>query len=87
MYVISDVAKALLKVLEGQQIWILYIYDRNTPLTEWNGMEVKKSLYENLEQTTKLVLITLVARHNEMEEFLRHQGKILCLDSILKKLK
>lgn len=89
LYAISDIAEALLKILDGQPIRVLYIYDRNTTLTEWNSLEVKKPLHENLEQTTEPVLVTLVARHNEMEEFLRHQGyegEILCLDSILEKL-
>lgn len=89
LYAITDITKALLKVLAEQSVQILYIYDRNTPLTEWNGFEVKKPLHENLKNTTAPILVTLVARHNEMEEFLRHQGyqgKILCLDSILENL-
>lgn len=86
LYAITDIAKALIKVLKDQPIKIEYIYDRNTRLEEWNGYEVRKPLYENLKNTTEPLLVTLVPRHNEMEEFLRHQGfdgEILCLDEIL----
>lgn len=86
LYAISDIAQALVKVLENQDIEIAYVYDRNTKLTEWNGYEVRKPLHENLIRTPEPLLVTLIARHNEMEEFLRHQGyegEILCLDEIL----
>lgn len=86
LYAITDVAQALLKVLDGQKIEIAYIYDRNTKLTEWNGLEVRKPLHEALIKTQEPLLVTLVPRHDEMEEFLRHQGyagTILNLDRIL----
>lgn len=86
LYAITDIASALLKVLEGQPIQVVFIYDRNTPLQQWNGLEVRKPLHGNLEKTEEPLLVTLVARHNEMEEFLRHQGykgAILNLDQIL----
>lgn len=86
LYAITDVAKALLKVLDGQGIGIAYVYDRNTRLTQWEGLEVRKPLHENLSHTAEPLLVTLVARHGEMEEFLRHQGyegEILCLNQIL----
>lgn len=86
LYAITDVAKALLKVLDGQGIEIAYVYDRNTRLTQWEGLEVRKPLRENLSHTAEPLLVTLVARHGEMEEFLRHQGyegEILCLNQIL----
>ena len=87
LYAISDIAQALVKVLADEDIDIAYVYDRNTRLTEWNGYQVRKPLHENLKETEEPLLVTLVARHNEMEEFLRHQGyegDILCLDEILK---
>lgn len=86
LYAITDIAKAVVKVLEYQPIEIKYIYDRNTKLEEWNGFEVRKPLHENLQKTKEPLLVTLVARHNEMEEFLRHrgyEGDILSLDEIL----
>ncbi len=86
LYAITEIAQALVKVLEGQPVKIKYIYDRNTSLKEWNGLEVKKPLHESLVQTAEPLLVTLVPRHNEMEEFLRHQGyqgEVLCLDKIL----
>lgn len=86
LYAITDIAKALLKVLKDQPVEILYIYDRNTKLEEWNGLEVRKPLHETLVKTQEPLLVTLVPRHNEMEEFLRHQGyegTILSLDQIL----
>lgn len=89
LYAISDIAKALLKVLKDEEIQVSYIYDRNTRLTEWQGLEVRKPLHENLIGTKEPLLVTLAARHGEMEEFLRHQGfagEILCLDQILQKL-
>lgn len=90
LYAITDIARALMKVLEGQPITIEYIYDRNTSLKKWNGLEVRKPLHENLKKTAGPLLVTLVARHNEMEEFLRHQGyggEILCMDRILEKFR
>lgn len=87
LYAITDVARALVKVLENQPVKIEYIYDRNTRLEKWNGFEVKKPLYKNLKMTTIPLVVTLVARHNEMEEFLRYQGyegEILCLEEILR---
>lgn len=89
LYAITDIARALLKVLKEEEIRVSYIYDRNTKLTEWQGLAVKKPLHENLTDTKEPLLVTLVARHGEMEEFLRHQGfsgEILCLDQILQKL-
>lgn len=90
LYAITDIAKALLKVLKNQKIKIDYIYDRNTKLDEWNGLEVRKPEYKNLQKTEVPILVTLVPRHKEMEEFLRHQGyegKILSLDQILNVIK
>ena len=89
LYAITDIAAALLRVLKDQPIEIKFIYDRNTRLKEWNGHEVRKPLHKNLTDTAEPLLVTLVARHNEMEEFLRHQGfegEILCLDEILKEI-
>ncbi len=86
LYAITDIAKALLKVLKDQPVEIPYIYDRNTKLEEWNGLEVRKPLHEALVKTQEPLLVTLVPRHNEMKEFLRHQGyegTILSLDQIL----
>lgn len=90
LYAITDIAKALTKVLANQSIEIKYIYDRNSRLETWNGLEVRKPLHENLEKTTEPVLVTLVSRHNEMEEFLRvqgYEGTILCLDKILEEFR
>ena len=86
LYAISDIGKALVKVLEDQPITIEYVYDRNTSLTEWNGFKVEKPLHDNLVKTELPLLVTLIARHNEMVESLRHlgfKGEILCLDEIL----
>ncbi len=86
LYAITDIAKALLNVLHGQPIEILCIFDRNTKLKEWNGLKVQKPLKEVLEVIKEPILVTLVPRHMEMEEFLRHQGyggDILCLDQIM----
>lgn len=89
LYALSDIAKALIKVLSGQSIRISYIYDRNTKLEEWNGLEVKKPLNMNLLKTKEPIMVTLIARHKEMEEFLRcheYTGDILCLKQILEKI-
>ena len=90
LYAITDIATALMKVFQGQDIEIPYIYDRNSELTEWNGLPVKKPLHTNLEETKEPLLVTLVARYGEMEEFLRHQGykgEILSLQTLLDDIK
>ena len=90
LYAITDIATALMKVFQGQDIEIPYIYDRNSELTEWNGLPVKKPLHKNLEETKEPLLVTLVARYGEMEEFLRHQGykgEILSLQTLLDDIK
>ena len=90
LYAITDIACALCKVLEGEPVKIKYIYDRNTCLEEWNGFQVKKPLNKKLKRTVEPLLVTLVARHSEMEEFLRcrgYEGVILNLEQILKKFR
>lgn len=87
LYALTDITKALIKVLEGQQVKIAYIYDKNSNLKEWNGYEVRKPLNASLAETKEPLLVTLIARHGEMEEFLRkheYTGEILCLEEILK---
>lgn len=89
LYAISDIAAVLLKVLKEEEINIPYIYDRNTRITDWGGVDVKPPLHENLIDMREPLLVTLIARHGEVEEFLRHRGfagEILCLDQILQKL-
>ena len=86
LYALSDIAAALIKVMEGQEVKISYIYDRNSKLDEWNGYEVRKPLNVNLAKTEEPLLVTLIARHGEMEEFLRqheYAGEVLCLEEIL----
>ena len=90
LYALSDIAKALIKIMEGQSVKIAYIYDRNSKLTEWNGCEVRKPINRNLVKTKEPLLVTLIARHGEMEEFLRqheYAGEILCLEKILYEIK
>ncbi len=90
LYAITDIAKAIVKVLQNQPVKIEYIYDRNTCLGEWEGLEVRKPLYKDLKKTKGPLLVTLVPRHGEMEGFLRHQGyegEILCLEQILENVK
>lgn len=70
----------------GQGVEIEYIYDRNSKLAEWQGYEVRKPQNHSLTATDSPILVTLIARHGEMEEFLRkheYAGDILCLDKIL----
>ena len=86
LYALTDITNALIKVLEGQEVEIEYIYDRNSKLTEWQGYEVRKPQNHSLTATDSPILVTLIARHGEMEEFLRkheYAGDILCLDKIL----
>ena len=86
LYALSDIAAALIKVMEGQEVKISYIYDRNSKLDEWNGYEVRKPLNVNLAKIEEPLLVTLIARHGEMEEFLRqheYAGEVLCLEEIL----
>ena len=89
LYALSDITNALIKVLDKEQIKISYIYDRNSKLTTWNGYEVRKPEDKNLIKTEEPILVSLIARHNEMEEFLRkheYTGEILCLDKILEEI-
>lgn len=89
LYAITDIAESLVKVMKTQDIEITYIYDRNTTLSEWNGYSIKHPTNENLQKTHEPLLVTLVARHNEIEEFLLHQGykgEILRLEKILQNL-
>ena len=51
LYAITDIAKAIVKVLQNQPVKIEYIYDRNTCLGEWEGLEVRKPLYKDLKKT------------------------------------
>lgn len=91
LYAATDVGKALLKVLRGQKLEVSpFILDRNNPCEEWNGLEIQRPLKEFLSGFEGPVLVTLVARHNEMVEFLRqrgYQGEILALNQILEELK
>lgn len=89
LYAITDIGRALMKVLKGQQLEVECIYDRNTRLTEWNGLEVKKPTHENLVELQLPLLVTLVPRHNEMEEFLHnhgYQGKVISLAKVLNEI-
>lgn len=86
LYAATDVGKALMKVLKGQAVAVECVYDRNTPLTQWEGLEVKKPTNENLKKLELPLLVTLVPRHGEMEEFLRnhgYEGEILSLKELL----
>ena len=86
LYAITDVARALLKVLKDQNIVVEGVFDRNTPLKIGEGFEVNKPTHDKLETLQSPLLITLVARHNEMVEFLSNRGytgEILCLQDIL----
>lgn len=86
LYATTDVGKALMKVLKGQAVAVECVYDRNTPLTQWEGLEVKKPTNENLTKLELPLLVTLVPRHGEMEEFLRnhgYEGEILSLKELL----
>lgn len=86
LYATTDVGKALMKVLKGQDVIVDCIFDRNTTLTQWEGLEVKKPTNENLKKLELPLLVTLVPRHGEMEEFLRnhgYEGEILSLKELL----
>ena len=89
LYATTDIGKALLKVLKGQAVIVDCVYDRNTCLKEWEGLEVKKPTNENLQQLQMPFLVTLVSRHDEMEEFIRKHkfaGEVLCLKKILEQI-
>ena len=91
LYATTDVGKALLKVLEGQEIEVSpFILDRNNNSEEWNGLTIQKPMEKFLCDFEGPILVTLVARHHEMEMFLRkrnYTGDILELNSILELLK
>lgn len=89
LYAITDVARVLLKVLKDQDIVVESIFDRNTPLQNWEGFEINKPTHDKLEVLQSPLLITLVPRHNEMVEFVSkrgYTGDILCLKDILERI-
>lgn len=90
LYAIGDVCQALIKVLRSAgKIKIHHIYDRNTTLTEFCGYPIKKPLKELLGVEKLPVLVTLVARHGEMEEYLSYHGysgMVLGLNKLLMEL-
>lgn len=86
LYAISDVGKALIKVLSDTNIKIPYMYDRNTNITEWEGLEVIKPLQENIEKESNPIIISLIARNSEISENLvdlGFKGEILSLQDII----
>lgn len=87
LYAITDIAKALIKVLP--KIKIAYVLDRNTKLTEWNGYEVRKPVYDEVSTLELPILVSLVARHDEMEENLRklgYSGNIIKVRDIIEEI-
>lgn len=91
LYATTDVGKALLKVLNGQEIEVSpFILDRNNSCEEWIGLKVYRPLKDFLCDFEGPILVTLVARHNEMVEFLRkreYRGEIIELNQILNELR
>lgn len=90
LYATTDIGKALLKVLNGQEIEISpFILDRNNNSKEWNGLTIQKPMEKFMENFEDPILVTLVARHHEMEMFLRkrgYKGEVLSLENILEKI-
>ena len=90
LYATTDIGKALLKVLKGQEIEILpFILDRNNNSKEWNGLTIQKPMEKFMENFEGPILVTLVARHHEMEMFLRkrgYKGEVLSLEKVLEKI-
>lgn len=90
LYAVSEIGKALTKILKDQPVEILYIYDRNTHITEWNGYEVRTPACEALASTEEPLLVTLASRYGEIAEYVQgrgYKGDILSLDKILEKLR
>ena len=77
------------RVCEGTleyRIQIDYIIDAHTHLTEFQGYEIKKATNEVFAEVNAPILVTLAARHNEMDEYIRHRGfngTILSLEELL----
>ena len=86
LYAIGNLCKAVIQTLMGQSIKIDYIIDAHTHLTEFQGYEIKKATNEVFAEVNAPILVTLAARHNEMDEYIRHRGfngTILSLEELL----
>ena len=90
LYAIGDVCQALIKVLESDgRIRISHIYDRNSSLEIFSGYKIQKPNKQLLENEKLPILITLVARDEEMTEYVRYHGyigKVLSLKQMLSEL-
>ncbi len=89
LYAVTDIAKVLLNLFADNRIEVIYLYDRNTKLEECMGMQVRRPTHYNLQHTEEPILVTLAARHNEIEDNLRNagfSGDILKLEDVLKEL-
>ncbi|MEG1875955.1 MAG: radical SAM protein [Lachnospiraceae bacterium] len=90
LYAITDIAKATKKILKSSKIYFPFILDRNTYLTEWEKLKVERPTHNLLTEIQEPILITLIPRHNEIEENLRnlgYKGEILSLRRILDEIK
>ena len=86
LYAKTEIGRMLLRVLRGQTVKILGLYDHNPRLKEWEGYTVSYPSVKALQQENYPILVTLVPRHGEITESLRrhgYSGDILSLDAIL----
>jgi len=86
LYAIGNLCKAVIKTLENQGVTIDYIVDAHTQLKNFEGFDIKNTTNEVLSEVKVPILVTLAARHNEMEEYIRHRGfkgTILSLEELL----
>lgn len=86
LYALGDLCKASIMKLRNRGVKIDFILDAHTSTKEYEGYEVKQPNYDLLKFLDTPILVTLAARHNEMEEFIRHRGykgTILSLEELL----
>lgn len=86
LYALGDICKATIDVLKCSGVTIDYILDAHSGKTEYNGYDVKIPVEKELVNEKTPILVTLVARHHEMVEYIRkrgYKGEILSLQDIL----
>ena len=86
LYALGDLCKAAIDALRDSDVTIDYILDAHSGKKEFEGYQVKVPVEKELVKEKTPILVTLAARHQEMETYIRrrgYQGEILSLQEML----
>lgn len=86
LYALGDLCKAAIDALRDSDVTIDYILDAHSGKKEFEGYQVKVPVEKELVKEKTPILVTLAARHQEMETYIRrrgYQGEILTLQEML----